>query len=95
MNHYPVNATVRITVTFKTLAGALHDPTTAVIDLASPRGVLSQVTMVRQSLGTYTHDLVLSVAGRWAYRGRGTTATSFEAFVDGEIYADHTDATDV
>lgn len=80
-----VTTTVRVTGTFRDLAGALADPTAAVLTVKAPSGDLITPAVTRASLGIYYADVTLDQPGAWAYEWQGTGA--LVAAGDGTIYA--------
>ena len=75
MNTYPFGATVRIKCTFTDPAGALGDPTTVTLKVEGPDGVETTYTdAVKDAVGLYHRDILVSGSGYWSYRWIGTGA---------------------
>ena len=76
MNVYPVQGTVRLTVTFTDpLANnAPVDPTAVVLTLTLPDQTQQTPAPVRDGVGAYHCDTTVSQAGVWIYSWQGTGA---------------------
>ena len=88
---YIVTTQIRVTATFRTLAGALSD-TTAVCTVKRPDATTTTPTVVNDSTGVYHADITLDQAGTWYIEWQGSvtviaagdTAISVRAsYVDG------------
>lgn len=88
---YDEGQLVRLTGTFTTLAGALHDPTVVKVRWLTPAGAITikiygvDGEVVRDSLGVYHLDVDASSQGTWKFRweatGTGQAAKESEFFV--------------
>lgn len=74
MPRYQLGSLVRLTNTFRDVAGALADPTTVTITITNPAGTVTTPTAVKDSTGIYYVDLTANVAGTWTYVWAGTGA---------------------
>jgi hypothetical protein len=69
---YDIGDSLRITVTFTGLDGAVADPTTVVLRLRAPDGTTTMPSVTKTSTGVYFADLTLTASGEWKYRWIGT-----------------------
>lgn len=69
---FDIGSEVRLIGTFTDIAGALADPTTVLVRIKDPDGNITVENPVRQSIGVYYQDLIISLAGIWYYRFEGT-----------------------
>lgn len=75
MNTYTIGDLVRLTGTFTDLSGNLSDPTTSVLTVKDPDGVVtSYPSLTHPSTGIYYFDLPVSDSGVYYYRYSGTGA---------------------
>lgn len=65
------------------LTGALADPSTVALTVKAPHTVAHDLATVRESLGVYTADVVLTESGTWIFRwsGKGNIAAVTETTV--------------
>lgn len=68
---YVVTTQIRVTGTFRSLAGALAD-TTAVCTVKAPDGTITTPSVVHDSTGVYHADITLDQAGMWYIEWQGT-----------------------
>lgn len=77
---YPLGTEIQITGSFSNLTGLLADPSTITLFIQSPgmpQGTSNQYTyangqVMRQSVGVYTFNLILTTPGTWYYAWEGT-----------------------
>lgn len=80
MAGYVVNQQVRLTGTFRNLAGALADPTAVTVKVQDAAGTeVTYADAVHDSLGVYHKDITITKpasggGGTWYYRFEGTGA---------------------
>lgn len=88
---YIVTTQIRVTATFRTLAGALSN-TTAVATVKAPDGTASTPAVTNDSTGVYHADVTLDQAGTWyiEWQGSGTVIAAADqaisvraSYVDG------------
>jgi len=87
-NFFQVGDLVRVTGTFKTLAGAVTDPTAVFFSFQTPAGTTATYTygtdaaLVKSSTGVYYVDVSVTSAGNWRYRfySTGTGQTADEGY---------------
>lgn len=74
MNTYVAKQQIRLTATFRDLAENLTDPSVVVFKVQDEEGSTTEYTeSVRDSLGVYHQDILLSSGGgAWSYRAEGT-----------------------
>jgi hypothetical protein len=74
---YIVTTQIRITATFRTLAGALSN-TTAICTVQAPDGTLTTPSVTNDSTGVYSADVTLDQAGTWyvEWQGSGTVVAA-------------------
>jgi uncharacterized protein YfaS (alpha-2-macroglobulin family) len=69
---------VRISGTFRDLAGAAIDPGTVALKVAKPSGATTYTfalgTVIKDSVGNYHVDVSITEAGQWSYRWESTGA---------------------
>lgn len=85
MADYEIGTTVRLSMEFRTRStNALVNPSTVTLDLRSPSGVESVVTVVNDSTGLYHGDVTPDAAGKWDYRweGNGTQSVAYEGQIN-------------
>lgn len=74
MANYYVGSEARLEGTFSDASGALGDPTTVTVMVQDPTG--SKVTyttgIVRDSIGVYHFNLLLTKSGTWVYKFKGS-----------------------
>jgi hypothetical protein len=78
-NNYDIGDSITITAAFATAGGVAADPTEVTVKVQDGAGTettylysLAQVT--KNSVGNYSLNVTLTVAGRWWYRVAGTGA---------------------
>lgn len=75
--NYDIGDVVRIMVTFQTISGAYIDPTTVVLKILLPTGVVLQrqypTEVVKSSSGQYYYDFSVTVSGTHSVRWEGTS----------------------
>lgn len=89
MAEYDINDTVRVTNTFKNLAGTATDPSAVTAVVTDPAGTATTYTypadaqIVKTGTGVYYIDVTLTSSGTWVVRWRGTgaVATQEETFL--------------
>lgn len=77
MAQYPVETTVRLSVTFTDrLTNTPADPTTVTLTVTVPGVGPTVITsgIVNDSVGVYHYDLDVNVQGQWMCRWQGTGA---------------------
>jgi hypothetical protein len=65
---------VRCTVQFLDFVGALTSPTTVVLTLRSPTGVVTTPSVTQDATGTYHADVTADLEGVWSLGWTGTGA---------------------
>lgn len=82
MAEYDINDTIRVSTTFKNLAGTATDPTAVTAIVVQPDGTsttytyLTDAQVVKDSAGVYHIDVTPTTAGTWLIRWRGTGAVA-------------------
>lgn len=74
MSVYIVTTQVRLTGTFRDLAGVLANPTAVVCTVEAPDGTTSTPSVTNSGTGIYYADVTLSQAGTWKVEWQGTGA---------------------
>ena len=75
VNTYDIGAQPRLRARFYAIGtDALADPTDVHILVRTPAGAETAHAATKESTGVYYHDLSLTTAGDWYYRGNGTGA---------------------
>jgi hypothetical protein len=84
--NYYVGSEARCTGIFRDAAGALGDPTTVVVMVQDPTGKKTTYTsgIVRDGVGVYHFDVLLTKPGSWIYKFRGSGGLN-AASVDASI----------
>jgi hypothetical protein len=74
MSVYIVQTQIRVTATFRNLAGALTNPTAVTCTVKKPDGTTATATPASSSTGVYTADITLDAPGTWYVEWQGTGA---------------------
>ena len=90
---YALGATARLTGTFRNDQNTLANPAGVFLRLLPPNGVIAVheygvgATILRQSTGVYSADILLNQEGRWRYRweAAGSNVTAAEGVLDVEV----------
>lgn len=88
---YIVTTQVRVTATFRDIAGALANPTAVVCTVKKPDGTTSTPANANAGTGIYTADITLDSPGTWYIEFQGTgavIAASDEAITVRSSYVD-------
>lgn len=72
MTTYLVTTKIRITATFRDLAGTLTNPTTVVCTVKNPAGVLATPIPTNSGTGIYYADVTLDADGTWTIEWQAT-----------------------
>lgn len=73
MNTYDIDTLVTLTTTFTLSDGVTPvDPDTVTLYIRDPDGLIIEPSATRISAGNYSADVLLSKAGAWIYKFRGT-----------------------
>lgn len=77
---FDVGDTVRLTVAFRNLDGALADPTSVTAKVQDPAAAVTTPTPTKLSTGIYYTDIDINASGTWYARmnGTGTVKAAFE-----------------
>lgn len=83
-SEYGINDQARLISTFTDINGNLSDPTAVTLTVRDPSGVETTYTwvsnaIVRDSLGVFHYDLLVTLAGIYDYRWAGTGAVQVES----------------
>lgn len=97
---YALNALVRLSNTFRSVAGAVADPTTVSLTVTAPGGTVTTYTyaaaeITKDSTGVYHKDLTANETGVWLYTWAGAgavVATDAERFIVGDAPAQYATA---
>ena len=74
MTLYLISTTVRVTATFKNLAGTNADPTSVVCTVKDPGGATTTPSVTPGATGIYYADITLDEVGTWYVEWQGTGA---------------------
>jgi hypothetical protein len=74
MSNYLLGNVIRLSVSFKDLAGVAADPTTVVLTVKRRTSTNETLTPTKDSVGNYHYDYTPAAAGAYFYRFNGTGA---------------------
>jgi hypothetical protein len=71
-NRIDIGDRVRLTSSFRDLAGVATDPTTIVCTVLAPSGAVTEPDVTRTDTGEYLADVDIDESGTWWFRWAGT-----------------------
>lgn len=72
MNSYDIGSSTNLVASFINSVGIAVDPTTVILRIKNPKGIVSVNTPTNTGVGLYSYELALDIAGVYYYRFEGT-----------------------